>query len=96
MEDYSVRSGLLDQQSDYVIVNNGGRFDLQSALGKMPRFIWSKYSGEKHMIYKFPSKSYSYLGPGTKVDIRLDENDIDHKIELIEDDNQTFIKASRV
>ena len=39
MEDYSVRTGLLDQQNEYVIVNNGGRFDLQSALGKMPGFI---------------------------------------------------------
>ena len=54
---------------------NGGIFDLQSALGKMPGFIWSKYPKEKHMIYKFPSKSYSYLGPGSRVDIRLDEND---------------------
>ena len=54
---------------------NGGRFDLQSAFGKMPGFIWGKYPGEKHMIYKFPTKSYSYLGPGSRVDIRLDEND---------------------
>ena len=63
------------EQNEYVIVNNGGRFDLQSALGKMPGFIWSKYLGEKHMIYKFPSKSYSHLGPGTFLPIRLDEND---------------------
>ena len=27
------------------------------------------------MIYKFPSKSYSYLGQGSRVDIHLDEND---------------------
>ena len=63
------------EQNEYVIVNNGKRFDLQNALGKMPGFIWSKYPGEKHMIYKFLSKSYSYLGPGSRVDIRLDEND---------------------
>ena len=63
------------EQSEYVIVNNGGIFDLQIALGKMPGFIWSKYPGEKHMIYKFPYKSYSYFGPGSRVDIRLDEND---------------------
>ena len=31
--------------NEYVIVNNGGRFDLQRALGKMPGFIWSKYPG---------------------------------------------------
>ena len=36
------------KKNEYVIVNNGGRFDLQSALGKMPGFIWSKYPGEKH------------------------------------------------
>ena len=75
MENYSVRTGLLDQQSDYVIVNNGGRFDLQNALGKMPGFIWSKYSGEKHMIYKFPASAYFYLGPSSRLDIRLDKND---------------------
>ena len=63
------------EQSEFTIVKNGGRFDLQSALGKMPGFIWSKYPGEKHMIYKLPSKSYSYLGPGTVLPIRLDEND---------------------
>ena len=34
------------EQSYNVIVNNGGMFDLQSALGKMPGFIWSKYPGE--------------------------------------------------
>ena len=31
------------EQSEDVIVNNNERFDLQSALGKMPGFIWSKY-----------------------------------------------------
>ena len=31
-----------------MIVNKGGMFDLQSALGKMPGFICSKYHGEKH------------------------------------------------
>ena len=63
------------EQNEYVIVNNCGRFDLQSALCKMPGFIWSKYPGEKHIIYKFPSTSYSNLGPGSRVDIRLDVND---------------------
>ena len=63
------------EQSEYVIVNNGGRFDLQNALGKMPGFNWSNYPWEKHMIYKFSSKSFSYLGQGSRVDIRLDEND---------------------
>ena len=63
----SVRTGLLDRE--YVIVNNGGRFDLQSALGNMPGFIWSKYKNEHH----YPG--YSYLGPQTALKIRLDEND---------------------
>ena len=69
------------EKSEYIIVNNGGRFDLQSALGKMPGFIWDKYPGEKHMIYKFnklnksPINAYSYFGPSSRLDIRLDEND---------------------
>ena len=63
------------EQSYNVIVNNGGMFDLKSALGKMPGFIWSKYPGEIHMIYKFLFKSYSYLGKGTVLPIRVDEND---------------------
>ena len=70
-----------DNQSYNMIVNNGGMFDLQSALGKMPGFIWSKYPGEKNMIYKFnkfnkfPLSWYSYLGPSSDLKIRLDEND---------------------
>ena len=69
------------EQNEYVIVNNGGRFDLQSALGKMFGFIWSKYPGEKHMIYKFnkfnkfPLSGNSYLGFSSDLKIRLDEND---------------------
>ena len=62
------------EQSEYVIVKNGGRFDLQSALGKMPGFIWSKYPNEEH-FYKFPTGAYSYLGSSTRLDIRLDETD---------------------
>ena len=57
-----------------IIVNNGGMFDLQSALVKMPGFIWSKYLKEKH-FYKYPASAYSYLGPSSRLDIRLDEND---------------------
>ena len=47
----------------------------------MPGFIWSKYPRKKHMIYKFnklnkfPVSAYSYLGPHTFLNIRLDEND---------------------
>ena len=69
------------EQIQYVIVNNCGRFDLQSALGKMPGFIWRKYFGEKHMIYKlnklnkFPFSGYFYFGPSSAINIRLDEND---------------------
>ena len=53
----------------YTVVNNGGMFDLQNALGKMPGFFWSKYKNEHHW------PGYSYLGPNTNLNIRLDEND---------------------
>ena len=45
---------------------NGG--DIQKALENFPGFIWSKYSKEKHL------PGHSYTGPGTRLDIRLDEN----------------------
>jgi len=45
----------------------GGSWDLQNSLSKMPGLPWSKYKGEKH----FPG--YSYLGPTTRTDIRLDK-----------------------
>ena len=61
-------------QSYNGIFNNGEMFDLQSALGIMPGFIWSKYPKEKH-FYKFPASANSYLGPSTALNIRLDEND---------------------
>ena len=44
--------------------------DIQKFSSRLPGFIWSKYSGEKHL------PSYNYLGPGTRLDIRLDENNI--------------------
>ena len=57
------------QKNEYVLVNNGGRFDLQCALGKMPGFIWSEQKNEHH----YPG--YSYLGPQTALKRRLDKND---------------------
>lgn len=48
----------------------GGDFDVQSFLSKLPGLPWAKYSGEKHI------PGYSYCGPGTRLDIRLDENNI--------------------
>ena len=39
--------------------------DIQKFTSKLPGFIWSLYPEEKH----FPS--YNYLGPGTRLDIRL-------------------------
>lgn len=47
---------------------NGGKFDLQSSLAG-PGFPWRKYDGEYHL-----SRNYNYLGPGTRLDIRLDNN----------------------
>ena len=42
--------------------------DLQSASSKLPNFPWAKYSGEHHL------PKHNYTGPGTRLDIRLDEN----------------------
>ena len=44
--------------------------DIQKFSEKLPGFVWSRYPGEKHMI------GYNYLGPGTRLDIRLNENNI--------------------
>ena len=44
--------------------------DIQKFSSKLPGFIWAKYKGEKHL------PSYNYLGPGTRLDIRLNENNI--------------------
>ena len=42
--------------------------DIQKFYSKLPGFIWSRYPGEKHL------PSYNYLGPGTRLDIRLNKN----------------------
>ena len=42
--------------------------DTQKFSSKLPGFIWSRYPGEKHF------SSYNYLGRGTRLDIRLNEN----------------------
>jgi hypothetical protein len=44
---------------------SGLRNDAQKFL---PEFIWAKYPGEHH------APGYNYLGPGTRLDIRLDDN----------------------
>ena len=44
--------------------------DLHTMSSKLPNFPWSKYDGEHHL----PGKNYA--GPGTRLDIRLDENNI--------------------
>ena len=44
--------------------------DIQKFSSKLPGFIWSRYPGEKHI------PSYNYLGPGTRLHIRLNENNI--------------------
>ena len=43
-------------KSEYIIVNICGRFELQSALNKMPEFIYSKYKNKNY----YPG--YLYLG----------------------------------
>ncbi|ESO92996.1 hypothetical protein LOTGIDRAFT_162020 [Lottia gigantea] len=44
--------------------------DIQNSLGSLPGFPWAKYPGEKHL------PGHNYTGPGTRLDLRLDENDI--------------------
>ena len=48
---------------------NGGRVDLQRALGKAPGFIWSRFPGKKHL------PGHSFTGPGTRLDKRLYSDD---------------------
>ncbi len=43
--------------------------DIAGKLAKLPGLPWAKYPGEKHL------PGYSYCGPGTRLDIRLNEND---------------------
>ena len=44
--------------------------DIQKFSSKLPGFFWSKYPNEKHLF------GFNYLGPGTRLDIRLNENNI--------------------
>ena len=44
--------------------------DVEKFSEKLPSFMWSKYPKEKHL------PSYNYLGPETRLDIRLDSNNI--------------------
>ena len=64
MEDYSIRTGLLDQQSEYIIVNNGGRFDLQrvatTLLNKL-KLSTTGIVGEAHI------PSYNFAGPNSSM-----------------------------
>ncbi|ESO99511.1 hypothetical protein LOTGIDRAFT_158602 [Lottia gigantea] len=46
-----------------------GAGDIQKSLGSLPGFPWAKYLGEKHL------PGHNYTGPGTRLDLRLDEND---------------------
>ena len=43
--------------------------DVAATLSRLPGTPWEKYPGEKHL------PGYSYCGPGTRLDIRLDERD---------------------
>jgi hypothetical protein len=48
---------------------NGGSFDIQKFLSKLPGRPFAKYPGEWHI------PGHNYAGPGTRLDIRLDVND---------------------
>ena len=43
--------------------------DIAAKLGNLPGTPWAKYLGEKHL------PGYNYCGPGTRLDIRLDNQD---------------------
>jgi len=43
--------------------------DIQKLSEKLPGLPWAKYSGEKHLF------NHSFTGPGTRLDLRLNEND---------------------
>ncbi|ESP01307.1 hypothetical protein LOTGIDRAFT_157485 [Lottia gigantea] len=43
--------------------------DIQKSLSSLPGFPCAKYPGEKHL------PGHNYTGPGTRLDLRLDEND---------------------
>ncbi|ESO90798.1 hypothetical protein LOTGIDRAFT_163683 [Lottia gigantea] len=43
--------------------------DIQKSLGSLPEFPWAKYPGERHL------PGHNYTGPGTRLDLRLDQND---------------------
>ncbi len=66
---YPIPSLRKNETAKKYIKRTGG--DLQQMISKLPDFLpWTKYPGEKH------AKGYNYLGPGTRLDIRLDENDM--------------------
>ena len=58
----------LKQGGDNLQSSSGG--DLQTISSKLPGFPWAKYKGEHHL------PGHNYTGPGTRLDIRLDENNI--------------------
>jgi len=43
--------------------------DIATLMSKFPGTPWAKYPGEKHL------PGYNYCGPGTRLDIRLDDQD---------------------
>ena len=47
---------------------NGG--DIQRFSDKLPGLPWSRYPGEKHLF------NHNFTGPGTRLDIRLNSDDI--------------------
>ena len=51
--------------TNHKILNNYFSGDIQKFSQNLPGFLWSRYPGEKHI------PSYNYLGPGTRLDIRL-------------------------
>ncbi|ESO90513.1 hypothetical protein LOTGIDRAFT_164102 [Lottia gigantea] len=61
--------GKEDDCGMYAKIKQGETENIQKSLGSLPGFPWAKYLGEKHL------RGHNYTGPGTSVDLRLDEND---------------------
>ena len=63
-----VQNGGIEVQKNKVYTKRKGGDIRDSSTKLLPNPSWQKYQGEKHL------KNYNYAGPGTRLDLRLDEN----------------------
>ena len=74
MENYSVRTGLLDQQSEYEIVNNDGRFDLQRVTTTLLNKLKLSTTGSGNEAH---IPSYHFEGPNSSMLYKSEKNLLD-------------------